>query len=157
MLTKGGAQDLSAVVPMTEAGEDRSPIPGVPGASVDKISMAFGIRNVPDRGKALREMHRVLRKREQSRVCILEFSLPDGSSVLSRVAQVFIRSIIPIIGKIMTGGKGGAEYRYLEKSIVDFPSPQEFAAQMSREGLLVDSVTAFAYGSVQLYTARPRL
>merc|ERR1711982_51538 len=115
--------------------------------------MSFGIRNVPDRDRALREMVRVLQKRAESRVCILEFSLPDGSSMLSKLAQVFIQQVIPLIGKVATFGKGGAEYQYLERSIVEFPSPQAFAAQMTRNGLPVESITSFAYGSVQLYAA----
>merc|ERR1739848_46773 len=115
--------------------------------------MSFGIRNVPDRGRALREIVRVLRKNSESRVCILEFSLPDGSSFLSKVAQLFIQKAIPFIGNVATLGKGGDEYQYLERSIVDFPMPTEFATQMTQEGLPVESVTAFAYGSVQLYAA----
>merc|ERR1712113_54705 len=117
---------------------------------------SFGIRNVPDRSKALREMVRVLRKKEASKVCILEFSLPDGSSLLSKNAQVFIQQVIPFIGKVATFGKGGAEYQYLERSIVEFPAPKDFAAQMTQNGLPVQSITSFAYGSVQLYSAKVR-
>merc|ERR1711972_567893 len=120
------------------------------------ISMSFGIRNVPDRAKALQEMVRVLRNETASKVCILEFSLPDGSSTLSKVAQFFIQQVIPLIGKVATLGKGGAEYQYLERSIVEFPAPKDFATQMTQNGLPVDSITAFAYGSVQLYSASVR-
>ena len=45
--------------------------------------MDFGLG---DDINALREMVRVLRKTDASRVCILEFSLPDGSSMLSKAA-----------------------------------------------------------------------
>merc|ERR1711972_853162 len=106
------------------------------------ISMSFGIRNVPDRAKALQEMVRVLRNETSSKVCILEFSLPDGSSALSRLAQMFIQKVIPSIGKIATLGKGGEEYQYLERSIVEFPSPRDFAALMTRNGLPVQTITS---------------
>jgi ubiquinone/menaquinone biosynthesis C-methylase UbiE len=66
---------------------------------------------------------------------------------------VFIQKIIPFIGKVATFGKGGVEYQYFQRSIVEFPTPKEFATQMTMNGLPVHNVTAFAYGSVQLYTA----
>jgi demethylmenaquinone methyltransferase/2-methoxy-6-polyprenyl-1,4-benzoquinol methylase len=150
----GDAQNLTTV----ESVMGVPPAGGLPGlsgvetASIDKVSMSFGIRNVPDRGLALREMARVLRKKSGSRVCILEFSLPDGSSTLSRVAQMFIQHIIPFIGTVATLGRGGAEYEYLERSIVEFPSPKDFAAQMTQNGLPVANITSFAFGSVQLYS-----
>jgi len=152
-LHQGDAQNLSVVESVMGAPAPVGALAGITSDSIDKISMSFGIRNVPDRNLALREMVRVLRKTEQSRVCILEFSLPDGSSALSKLAQLFIQQAIPLIGKIATFGKGGAEYQYLEKSIVNFPAPTDFAAQMTRSGLPVQSITAFAYGSVQLYSA----
>lgn len=152
-LHQGDAQNLTSVSSVMGEPTVLGGLEGVATGSVDKISMSFGIRNVPDRSKALREMVRVLKKSETSRVCILEFSLPDGSSTLSKVAQVFIQQVIPFIGKVATLGKGGAEYQYLERSIVEFPGPKDFAAQMTRNGLPVRNITAFAYGSVQLYTA----
>lgn len=152
-LHQGDAQNLT----MVESVMDKSPVPGglegLEASSIDKVSMSFGIRNVPDRRLALKEMVRVLRKGETSRVCILEFSLPDGSSTLSKVAQMFIQHIIPFIGKIATFGRGSAEYQYLERSIVEFPSPKDFAAEMTQNGLPVQDITSFAFGSVQLYSA----
>jgi len=152
-LHQGDAQNLSSVQSVMEYPAEAGSLRGLSTLSIDKISMSFGIRNVPDRGLALREMVRVLRKTDASRVCILEFSLPDGSSTLSKVAQFFIQQVIPMIGKAVTLGKGGAEYEYLERSIVEFPSPQDFASQMTQNGLPVQRITSFAYGSVQLYSA----
>jgi len=156
-LHQGDAQNLSTVESVMTEPPVLGALRGIDSASVDKVTMSFGIRNVPDRDLALREMGRVLRKAASSRVCILEFSLPDGSSSLSKVAQVFIQQVVPLIGKIATFGRGGAEYRYLEQSIVEFPAPQDFAAQMTRNGLPVQNITAFAFGSVQLYTAMVRV
>jgi len=152
-LHQGDAQNLSSVASVMGEPTVLGGLEGLATGSIDKISMSFGIRNVPDRSKALREMVRVLKKTESSRVCILEFSLPDGSTTLSKIAQFFITQIIPFIGSVATLGKGGAEYQYLERSIVEFPSPKEFAAQMTRNGLPVRNITSFQHGSVQLYTA----
>lgn len=163
-LHQGDAQNLSSVDSVMMQGAVsgvRTPVPlggltGLKTSSLDKVTMSFGIRNVPDRGLALQEMVRVLQKNDNSRVCILEFSLPDGSSMLSKVAQIFIQRVIPLIGTVATLGRGGAEYEYLERSIVEFPSPQEFASQMTQNGLPVHRITSFAYGSVQLYAASVR-
>lgn len=154
-LVKGDAQDLSVVRDIDAAGTLAEPTAGLANSTVDKISMSFGIRNVPDRGKALREMKRVLRSRESSRVCILEFSLPSGETLLSRIARLFITHVVPAIGGIATGGSGSKEYQYLERSILNFPQPLDFAASMAKEGLPVHSITSFAFGAVHLYSAGP--
>lgn len=153
-LVKGDAQDLSQVQDVTAEGQVADSFGGVDTGSVDKISMSFGIRNVPDRPKAFREMRRVLRS-PSSRVCILEFSLPDGEKLLSKVAKAFITHVVPFIGRIATGNTGSKDYEYLERSILKFPRPVDFAASMTQEGLRVKSITSFAYGAVHLYAASP--
>jgi len=154
-LVKGDAQDLSSVRGIDAQGTLAAPSAGVASGSIDKISMAFGIRNVPDRARALREMRRVLRNRPSSRVCILELALPDGKSLLSRVARGFITNVVPLIGRVATLGSGSDEYEYLEKSILKFPQPLDFAKSMAEEGLPVRSITSFAYGAVHLYAGAP--
>jgi len=156
-LVKGDAQDLSTVRGIDAAGTLSDAAAGVVDASIDKISMSFGIRNVPDRSLALKEMRRVLRPKESSQVCILEFSLPDGEKVLSKVAKFFIAKVVPLIGKVATMNSGSDEYLYLERSIMKFPKPRDFAAEMARAGLPVHTITSFAYGAVHLYAASPVL
>ena len=66
-----------------------------PTASVDAVTIAFGIRNVSDYRTALGEMHRVLRP--GGSVTILEFSLPPQP--LLRAAYLFyFRHLLPLIG-----------------------------------------------------------
>lgn len=156
-LVKGDAQNLSSVRDIDAAGTLASPTAGVASGSIDKISMSFGIRNVPERKLALREMRRVLRSRASSRVCILEFSLPDGRTLLSKIAHGFITHVVPFIGRVATLGKGSVEYEYLERSILKFPQPLDFAKELGGEGLPVLSITSFAFGAVHLYTASPAL
>eukprot|EP00913_Durusdinium_trenchii_P007666 g7203.t1 len=120
--------------------------PGAREASVDKISMSFGIRNVPDRAKALREMRRVLDPSQQSRVCILELSLPTGETFLSRLARSFITEVVPLIGWVATMGSGGEEYEYLERSILRFPKPLDFARELQAAWLPVERITSAMAG-----------
>jgi demethylmenaquinone methyltransferase / 2-methoxy-6-polyprenyl-1,4-benzoquinol methylase len=117
-------------------------------ASFDAITMAFGIRNVPDRMTALREMRRV--GRAGARVAILELGEPRGGP-LSRVARFHVRVLVPWIGALLSGAR---EYRYLQTSIAAFPPPEVFAAMMREAGLVEVSFEPLTFGACHLYTAR---
>ncbi|XYI01845.1 bifunctional demethylmenaquinone methyltransferase/2-methoxy-6-polyprenyl-1,4-benzoquinol methylase UbiE [Sorangium sp. So ce1128] len=118
-------------------------------ASVDAISMAFGIRNVPDRAQALREMARVTRP--GGRVAILELSEPRGG-LMSKLARFHIHTVVPYIGGAISGRD---EYRYLQDSIARFPPPDEFAELMRGAGLRVLRVEPLTMGVVCLFVATP--
>ena len=60
--------------------------------SIDCITIAFGLRNVTDKAKALRSMHRVLKP--GGRVLVLEFSKPT-SPLLSKVYDAYSFSALP--------------------------------------------------------------
>jgi demethylmenaquinone methyltransferase/2-methoxy-6-polyprenyl-1,4-benzoquinol methylase len=117
--------------------------------SVDGITMAFGIRNVPDRSRALREMARVTKG--GGRVAILELSEPQRG-VMGRLARLHIRGVVPWLGGVLSGAP---EYRYLQRSIAAFPPPEEFAAQMREAGLEVLEVAPLTFGVVCLYVGTP--
>ena len=95
----------------------------------DACTIAFGIRNVPDRPRALREMVRVTRP--GGRVAVLELGEPTGG-ILAPLARFHIRRVVPRIGALLSGAR---EYRYLEESIAAFPPREEFAASMTEAGL----------------------
>ncbi|MEC7520222.1 MAG: bifunctional demethylmenaquinone methyltransferase/2-methoxy-6-polyprenyl-1,4-benzoquinol methylase UbiE [Myxococcota bacterium] len=115
----------------------------------DGVTIAFGIRNVPDRGKALAEMARVTRP--GGRVAILELSEPR-SGVLGPLARFHVHHVVPTIGGLISGKK---EYRYLQKSIADFPPPEAFAELMRESGLEVLEVTPLTFGVCTLYVGTP--
>mmetsp|Transcript_9139 Transcript_9139/g.20237 ORF Transcript_9139/g.20237 Transcript_9139/m.20237 type:complete len:328 (+) Transcript_9139:172-1155(+) len=154
-LNKGDAQDMTWYTPLNSKGGLEETKPGVDTGSINKISMSFGVRNVPNRLKAFHEMKRVLKPSEKSRVCILEFSMPPKDTMLSMVANFFVAKVVPFIGSIVSLGGGTKEYEYLFKSIEKFPQPMEFAAQMLEGGLQVQKITSFCYGAVNLYQAVP--
>lgn len=115
----------------------------------DGVTIAFGIRNVPDRGKALAEMARVTRP--GGRVAILELSEPR-SGLLGPLARFHVHHVVPTIGGLISGKK---EYRYLQKSIADFPPPEAFAELMRESGLEVLEVTPLTFGVCTLYVGTP--
>lgn len=116
------------------------------GASYDAVTIAFGIRNVPDRDRALREMARVTR--EGGRVAILELGEPRG--ILGPFARLHVHHVVPALGALLSGA---AEYRYLERSIAAFPPPERFAAQMERAGLRVLEARPLTFGACTLFVA----
>ncbi len=118
-----------------------------PDRSFDRMTMAFGIRNVPDRAKAVREMARALRP--GGRVAILELSEPRRGP-LAALARVHIHHVVPRLGAWLSGAR---EYRYLERSIAAFPPPQEFANLLQANGLEVLDVSPLTFGVVCLYVA----
>lgn len=122
----------------------------LPDASVDAVSMGFGIRNVPDRPRALREMARVTK--DGGRVAILELSEPRRGA-LATLARFHIHHVVPRIGGVLSGA---SEYGYLQRSIAAFPPPEEFAAMMEGAGLRVIEATPLTMGVVCLYVATPR-
>ena len=122
----------------------------LPAGAVDAVSMAFGIRNVEDRPRALREMARVTRP--GGRISILELSEPQRGP-LAALARFHIHQVVPRIGGALSGS---TEYAYLQRSIAAFPSPEVFAATMSEAGLTVLEVAPLAFGSACLFVATPR-
>ena len=117
--------------------------------SLDGVVIAFGIRNVPDRAQALREMARVTRP--GGRIVILELNEPR-SGWIAPLARFHIHRVVPWMGSWLSGSR---EYRYLEKSIAAFPSPPEFIELMRRSGCQVLVGRTLALGACCLFIAEP--
>lgn len=117
---------------------------------VDAATIAFGIRNVPDRALALRELARVVRP--GGRIAILELGEPK-TGMLGALARMHTRHIVPWLGALLSGKR---EYRYLQTSIAAFPPAREFADQMRGCGLVVVDVVPLTFGACTLYVATPK-
>ncbi|MEP7053030.1 MAG: bifunctional demethylmenaquinone methyltransferase/2-methoxy-6-polyprenyl-1,4-benzoquinol methylase UbiE [Pseudomonadota bacterium] len=117
--------------------------------SFASVCIAFGIRNVPDRARALREMSRVTRP--GGRIAILELSEPRGG-FLGALARFHIHTVVPYVGALLSGVK---EYQYLQRSIAAFPPADEFASLMRQSNLNVLGVHPLTFGVCHLYVAEP--
>ena len=91
--------------------------------------VAFGIRNVADLDAGLREVHRVLEP--GGRFVILEFSTPQ-SRFVNGGYQLYFNHVLPIIGGFISGHR--TAYRYLPKSVANFPSTDALASRMRSAG-----------------------
>ena len=98
-------------------------------ASADRVTIAFGLRNVTDRAKALRDIHRVLKP--GGRFCCLEFSSVENP-LLARLYDEWSFKILPQMGQIVA--KDRESYQYLVESIRQFPDQYQLADMMSDAG-----------------------
>jgi demethylmenaquinone methyltransferase / 2-methoxy-6-polyprenyl-1,4-benzoquinol methylase len=87
--------------------------------SFDCVSIAFGLRNITDKIKALGAMHRVLRP--GGRLLILEFSKPE-SALLNKLYDAYSFQVLPRLGKLIANDSDS--YRYLAESIRMHPDQQ---------------------------------
>lgn len=100
-----------------------------PDNSFDCITIAFGLRNVTDKDKALRSMYRVLRP--GGRLLVLEFSKPVLDP-LSKVYDAYSFHILPRMGQLIAGD--AESYRYLAESIRMHPDQETLKAMMEDAG-----------------------
>lgn len=124
-------EGASAGVPVDFQVVDAQDIP-YDDASYDVITMAYGIRNMPDRPRALAEMLRVL-KPGGALVC-LEFSTPPNG-LWRALYSFYLKHLIPFWGGLITGDREG--FVYLARSIKAFPD-QKGLAQMMRDAGFAD-------------------
>lgn len=100
-----------------------------PDNTFDCITIAFGLRNVTDKDKALRSMLRVLKP--GGRLLVLEFSKP-GNLLLAKAYDAYSFHAMPVIGKLVANDADS--YRYLAESIRMHPDQETLKAMMQEAG-----------------------
>lgn len=101
-----------------------------PDASMDVVTIAFGIRNVADPTKAIREFARVLRP--GGRLVILEFDRPR-SPFVAWFNDLYCRRIMPRTATWISQDRSGA-YKYLPSSVATFMDGPTLTRQMELAG-----------------------
>jgi len=123
-----------------------------PDGSFDAVGIAFGIRNIPDRLAALREMRRVLVP--GGRVYVLEMNAPRNRLWRGFFAP-YLNRVLPGIARLFS--QNPAAYRYLVDSITHFPPPPAFLAMMEEAGFGNRERYSLTLGITSLYIGqRPR-
>jgi demethylmenaquinone methyltransferase / 2-methoxy-6-polyprenyl-1,4-benzoquinol methylase len=135
-------------VPVEIATVDAQDIPYA-SESFDLVTMAYGIRNMPQRELALSEIYRVLRP--GGTCCILEFSTPPNP-IIRALYKLYLEHGIPMWGKLTTGNRDG--FVYLSKSIEAFPDQDHFSAMLYNAGFRRVSYRNCTFGVAAVYTAR---
>ncbi len=117
-------------------------------ASFDVVTVAFGVRNLPDRARNFSEVRRVLKP--GGRYVILEFSRP-AFGPWRGIYHTYLHHAIPAIGGALTRDR--ASFVYLNDSIRRFPSQAEFAAELRAAGFTAITWRDLSGGVVALHTA----
>lgn len=99
--------------------------------SFDVVAVAFGIRNIPDRERALREMLRVTVP--GGAVMVLEMTFIQNR-LFKLIYHIYLNFILPRLAKRFSPNP--AAYHYLADSIMNFPQPDVFAAMMEQAGMV---------------------
>jgi demethylmenaquinone methyltransferase / 2-methoxy-6-polyprenyl-1,4-benzoquinol methylase len=115
--------------------------------SFDAATVGFGVRNLAELERGLRELRRVLRP--GGRVAVLEITRPRGP--LRPFLSVWFDRVVPVAGKVLPGGRA---YAYLPASVRRFPPAEELAELLERAGfegvrfrLLAGSIVALHTGT----------
>ncbi len=138
-VNKGLVEDVACVV----ADAEKLPLPD---RSVDRVSMAFGLRNCTDKDAVLAEARRVLKP--GGRFLCLEFSQIQVAA-LAPLYDAWSFKVLPRIGQLVA--KDGASYQYLAESIRTFPNQEKLAGMMRRAGFSRVSVRNLSGGIAAIH------
>lgn len=148
MLVIGNAKSRRAAaderIAFIEADAQRLPFPD---EYFHLVTVAFGLRNVADTDRGLREMVRVCRP--GGRVAVLEFSMPTWQPFRS-VYGWYFRRVLPRTGQWLARNEHSA-YNYLPASVGEFPSGEALAERMRAAGLSKVEFHPLTFGVATLY------
>jgi ubiquinone/menaquinone biosynthesis methyltransferase len=117
-----------------------------PDNSFDLYTIAFGLRNVTDVDKGLREAYRVLKP--GGRFLCLEFSqVPDP--MLRQIYDTFSFNVIPKMGEMVANDR--ASYQYLVESIRKFSNQDELVSRMDSAGFQLTNYSNLTGGIVAIH------
>jgi demethylmenaquinone methyltransferase/2-methoxy-6-polyprenyl-1,4-benzoquinol methylase len=116
------------------------------GERFDAVTVGFGVRNLADLDRGLREMARVLKP--GGRLVILEITQPTRPP-LSLFYSLWFDRIVPLLGALSDEPEA---YSYLPESVRSFPSPSGLAAKMDRAGFERIRYTVLAGGIIAIHS-----
>jgi demethylmenaquinone methyltransferase / 2-methoxy-6-polyprenyl-1,4-benzoquinol methylase len=118
-------------------------------ATFDAVTIAFGLRNLADPVRGLREMLRVVKP--SGRVVVLEFVRPPRGPV-GGAYRLYLRTLLPAIGGLLSGQP--AAYRYLSDTVDSYRTPGELGAMAIQAGWSDVRFKGLAMGTVGILSGR---
>jgi demethylmenaquinone methyltransferase/2-methoxy-6-polyprenyl-1,4-benzoquinol methylase len=119
----------------------------LPEGSIDAVTIAFGMRNLRPRDRALAEIARVLRP--GGRLIVLEATAPRRG-LLAPFHAFYLRSVIPSLGRL---SPDPTAYAYLSRSIFEFGAGDEFERDLMQAGFRIAERRGFMLGATRLWVA----
>ena len=140
---------LAANVGWVQADAEQLPFPD---HCFDLVTIAFGLRNVTDKERALAAMHRVLKP--GGRLLVLEFSRPTHP-LFARVYDQYSFQVLPRLGRLVAGDADS--YRYLAESIRMHPGQEQLREMLAAAGFAASRYHNLTGGIVALHLGdKPR-
>jgi demethylmenaquinone methyltransferase / 2-methoxy-6-polyprenyl-1,4-benzoquinol methylase len=119
----------------------------IPTNAASGAIVAFGIRNVADLDRGLREIYRVLAP--GARFVILEFTTPR-SSIVRALYHLYFHHLLPQIGALVSGHR--TAYAYLPRSVANFPIEEKLAERMRSAGFVDVNWRTLTLGVAAIHT-----
>ncbi len=110
------------------------------------VTIAFGLRNVPDKIKAISEMYRVLKP--GGRVICLELSKPE-TPILRNIYNPYFNFVLPAIGYL--GTLDSSAYVYLRNSVNGFMSKNQLKSEFKNVGFENSGFKSLTYGVASIH------
>jgi len=121
----------------------------LPSAYFDGVFIAFGIRNIMNREKALAQFHRALKP--GGRVVVLELTTPS-KGFFRYLYLAYFKKVLPLIGSFFS--KHDNAYAYLPESVIKFPDPLSFSKIMAKQGFKQVRFKEMTFGIVTLFVGQ---
>lgn len=117
--------------------------------SIESVTLAYGIRNIPHPQQCFNEIYRVLNT--GGTVGILELTQPT-QPLIKAGHKLYLKTILPIMGQLVTSNRKA--YEYLCNSIRSFISPQELESMLKIAGFKQTSVITLMGGIATILVAK---
>jgi len=120
-----------------------------PADAFDVVTVGYGLRNLADLPRGLREIHRVLRP--GGRLLTLDFGKPE-SVVLRRLYFAYLRTTVPVLGKLFCGD--WETHAYILTSLEHYPAQRGVRSLMADAGFIECGFEEFLGGTMAINFGR---
>lgn len=112
----------------------------------DAAIIVYSVRNIPDLGSALSELHRILET--GGLLAILDFGVPEGR-LMKKLYLLYFQKLMPFLGSFVARDR--SSYHYFVNSVLRFPKRREFLALMEKAGFKNCKYLEYTGGAALVY------